>query len=319
MVEASGAQKRIVLVGATGFIGYHLQRELLACGYDLSAVVRPRSKRKTHVLANVIVHEAALTDAHALRQIVRDADIVIYAAGSVRGGSAADFAAANIDGVTAIAAAAVDSMRVPQLLLISSLAASCPHLSDYALSKFAGEQRLREVPGLHWTILRPPAVYGPGDREMRPLLASIRRGLAIVVGPRGQCLSLLYVADLARAVATIVAQADVCRGQVFELDDGQRGAYSWPQIIAAARGWLPPVRLRIPQALLVLFAYTNVFLAKLFGYAPMLTLGKARELSQPGWLCNNQALTAATGWLPQVNLRDGIRATFQPREAKQGA
>ena len=85
------------------------------------------------------------------------------------------------------------------MLLLSSLAASKPDVSDYANSKYLGEQLLTAATGLLWTVLRPPAVYGPGDKEMLPVLKMARRGLLAHAGPRDQRLSLIHVDDLVSA------------------------------------------------------------------------------------------------------------------------
>lgn len=310
MDERDGCIRRIVLTGATGFIGYHLQRELIACGHEIVALVRPHSNRSSHIVPGVKVHRASLTDRGDLEQAVAGADLAIYCAGSVRGRSATDFAPANVDGVRALAEAAVRAMPDPRLLLISSLAASVPQLSDYAFSKYAGEEIVRATAGLDWVIVRPPAVYGPGDREMRPLFKAIRCGLGIITGPWEQRLSLLFVADLARAVAAIAGQFNKCSKQLFEIDDGRRDGYGWPDIIAATRGVIPVLPVPIPRFVLAAAARANLKLAELFGYSPMLTPGKVRELSHTSWLCNNLPLTAQTNWVPRVQLNEGVRATF---------
>ena len=310
MDERDGCIRRIVLTGATGFIGYHLQRELIACGHEIVALVRPHSNRSSHIVPGVKTCSASLTDGGDLEQAVAAADLVIYCAGSIRGRNAADFVQANVNGVRALAEAAVRGMPNPRLLLISSLAASLPNLSDYAFSKHAGEEIVRATAGLDWVIVRPPAVYGPGDREMRPVFKAIRCGLGITTGPWEQRLSLLYVADLACAVAAIVGQYNKCAMQLFEIDDGRRDGYGWPDIIAATRGLIPVLPVPIPRFILVAAARANLKLADLCGYAPMLTPGKVRELSHTSWLCNNLPLTARTNWVPRVQLNEGVRETF---------
>ncbi len=89
----------------------------------------------------------------------------------------------------------------PRFLLMSSLAAREPELSHYAASKRRGEDALAAAsPTLRWTVLRPPAVYGPGERELRPLFRWIARGVAPLACRRAGRFSLLYVDDLATAV-----------------------------------------------------------------------------------------------------------------------
>jgi nucleoside-diphosphate-sugar epimerase len=299
---------RILLTGATGFIGRHLQRALRDAGCTLTALVRPASRRRDAIAPGVRVLEAALDDTSRLVDALARTDLVIYGAGSVRGRSAADFHPANVNGLAALASVS-GHMPDPRVVLVSSLAASRPAVSHYAASKRAGEELLK-ASAARWVVLRPPAVYGPGDTEMRPLLATIRRGLVPIIGPSGQRLSLLYADDLARAVVAVVQHFDACAGRVFELDDGHPYGYGWDEIAAATRGSSRCLRLRIPRAFLALLARANLHCSKWFGYAPMLTPGKVRELCEPYWLCNNHALTAATGWAPHIQLREGARDTF---------
>jgi nucleoside-diphosphate-sugar epimerase len=195
------------------------------------------------------------------------------------------------------------------LLLLSSLAASRPGLSDYARSKADGELVLQQCLALPWAVLRPPAVYGPGDKEMLPLLRLARSGWVVRPGPREQRLSLLHVDDLAVAVQAWLAAPEACLHQTFAIDDGKAGGYGWPDI-ARALGHDHPRTIGLPRALLGAAAHVNLFLSRLLRYSPMLTPGKMRELVQPEWLCDNRAFTAATGWAPALNLEHGARRLF---------
>jgi len=179
-------------------------------------------------------------------------------------------------------------------------------LSDYAHSKFEGEQLLHRKPVLPWTILRPPAVYGPGDQEMLPLLKMIRRGLLTHVGPTGQRLSLLHVDDLASAVVSWLSAPQQCMHKTFAIDDGTPGGYSW-QAIGEAVSDGNFRKLKVPQFLLEMTARTNLLTSAILGYKPMLTPGKVRELLQPDWLCDNQEFTHATGWKPRLDLKQGAK------------
>ncbi|MCB1747707.1 MAG: NAD-dependent epimerase/dehydratase family protein [Gammaproteobacteria bacterium] len=317
MGERAEARPRIVLTGATGFIGRHLQRELIAAGCDLAVVVRPRSAHRAAVHPAARVHDLELDDHAGLCAALREADFAIYGAGAVRGRDATDFALANVTGVRCFAQAAVAAMAHPRVLLLSSLAASRPQLSNYAASKRAGEAALAAQDGLAWTIVRPPAVYGPGDREMLPLFTAMRRGFAPRLGPPDQRLSLLHVTDLARAVRAMIECFAACRAQIFDLDDGRPGGYGWDDLRALARRGRPALVLPVPRALLGALAWTNLVLARLFGYRPMLSPGKVNELCEPRWLCNNQPLAAATGWRPQVALREGVDSLFTPAGQKR--
>jgi len=277
-------------------------------------MIRPDRQRDQRLPPGCQQIPVDLTDIEKLTDIVSTSSAIIDCVGSVRGRSAGDFASANINGVSAMAQALEESNSKQPLLLLSSLAASQPQLSDYANSKRAGEKVLLGKPSLSWTILRPPAVYGPGDREMLPLLKLIRRGYVVHPGPREQRLSLLHVDDLVCAVESWLAVPQRCLCKTYAIDDGNPGGYDW-EGIASAVSERQAHLVRLPRFLLNITARANLLLSSLFGYLPMLTPGKARELAHSQWLCDNQAFTADTAWRPRLDLRLGVQQMFAPKMA----
>jgi nucleoside-diphosphate-sugar epimerase len=197
---------------------------------------------------------------------------------------------------------------------MSSLAAREPQLSHYAASKRRGEAALAATsPSLRWTVLRPPAVYGPGERELAPLFRWIARGVAPLPSGAAGRFSLLYVDDLAQAVLRWL-EADAGDGRVFELDDGRPGGYDWDAVLVAAarvlHGKRPVRRIAVPGAILRVVAHANLAAASLLGYAPMLTPGKLREISHPDWLCDSHDFAEATGWRATVLLEQGLARAY---------
>ena len=303
----------VFITGATGFIGQRLVSTLLEQGRRVRVMVRPEKAPDNRIPEGCEQVPVDLTDVDKLSGILAESNAVIYCAGSVRGRKPADFATANIKGVKAMTDALeqvhYSSGIAPPLLLLSSLAASRPTVSDYARSKHEAEQLLRGKPLLPWTILRPPAVYGPGDREMLPVLKMIRQGLLAHAGQRDQRLSLLHVDDLANAIVSWLSVAQKCSNKTYAIDDGTAGGYSWEAIGEAVNDGNFR-RLAIPRLLLDITARTNLLFASVLGYKPMLTPGKVRELVQPDWLCDNSEFTAATGWKPHLDLKQGVQQLF---------
>ena len=308
----------VLLTGATGFIGQRLQKALLAKKTGVVAVVRPASHHKNALLPGVNTLLADLSDRERLVSAVSEASAVIYCAGSVRGRRIEDFRDANIDGVRSIVDAMNQAGSEVPLLLLSSLAASRPGVSDYANSKYLGEQEVKNHADFPWTIFRPPAVCGPGDREMLPILKLARKGLVTPTGPRNQRLSLIHVDDLASAVLAWLGCWHTCNRAVFTLDDGHSG-YAWHEIAEIVRDGSYR-RVNIPNWILFAAGHLNRAMSGLLGYAPMLTPGKARELTQADWVCNNKALSTATGWLPEIGLKEGVHSLFEtPGESEEKA
>ena len=259
--------------------------------------------------ARISAWVAALDDVDALAGVLAGVDAVVHLAGAVRGERPQDFAAANSEAVNHLCAAALRQAKPPAMLLVSSLTATEPQLSDYAASKRAGEQALAPHPQLDWTVIRPPAVYGPGDREMTPLFRLMRRGWVLVPGNPAQRLSFLYVDDLADAILCWLQAPRTYSGRQFSIDDGAEDGYDWPAIAAAAGAGKARV-LVIPTPVLNGVAKVNVGVSRLLGRAPMLTPGKVRELGHDRWVGSGDDFAAATGWQPRHNLADGLELTL---------
>lgn len=242
----------------------------------------------------------------ALQQLVDGSDAIIHGAGAVRGSSQAAFDQVNVAGTAALLSAIAAQANSPRLLLLSSLAAREPQLSWYAHSKRDGENLLQAT-DLDWVILRPPAVYGPGDKEMLPIFQWMGRGIAPVPGSAEARTSLIHVSDLLRAIIACL-QTPNTRHQTLTLSDGRPDGYNWHEMASiAAIIWDRKVRLwRVPSWLLNAAARLNVMLAGITGSAPMLTPPKLRELRHPNWVADNQAITTATGWTPHVSLQEGL-------------
>jgi nucleoside-diphosphate-sugar epimerase len=307
--DLPASPKTVFITGATGFIGQRLVSGLLDQNVIVRAMVRPGKKPDSRIPANCDQVAVALTEVDKLSRIVAECSAVIYCAGSVRGRGPADFSLANIKGVEAMVQALKRSGNASPLLLLSSLAATKPDLSDYAYSKYAGEQLLQNSTELAWTIIRPPAVYGPGDSEMLPILKTIRRGLLAYAGPLDQRLSLLHVDDLVSAIISWLSAPQKCLHQSYSIDDGTPGGYNWSSIGRAVNDGRF-ITLRIPAFVLKGAARLNLLISGLLGYAPMLSPGKVHELLQPEWLCDNSAFTQATGWQPQLDLIHGVQQLF---------
>ena len=304
--------RTIAVTGGTGFIGGMLIHHLVNAGYHVRALTRDRSAHKLPKLAGLEAVSGSLQDSESLRHLLQDASAVVHCAGAVRGVTAADFNAVNVDGLMQLVRAALSLSSRPRFLSLSSLAARAPQLSHYASSKRQGEQALASMAAdMEWVALRPPAVYGPGDKEMLPLFQWMGRGIAPVLGAAHARVSLLYVEDLCAAVLRWL-DAGQCESGIYELNDTQSGGYSWDEIIAnvSALRARRIFRLTLPAMLLRSLAGVNVTAARLIGYAPMLTPGKVRELRHPDWVADNTALTAAIGWQPEISLQEGLRRTM---------
>lgn len=296
----------VAITGVTGFIGRHIAENLLARGFTLRALTRQPSRRSVKNLQWV---QGDLQQPESLAQLVSGADSVVHCAGQVRGHNEAVFTRCNVGGSLNLMQAAKESGRCQRFLFISSLAARHPDLSWYAKSKYVAEQQLSaQASPVALGIFRPTAVYGPGDKELKPLLNWMLRGVLPRTGAPDARLSFLHVSDLAEAVGQWLCAASPLP-QPYELCDGLSTGYSWESLrrigAQVRRG---PVRLiAVPRPLLNWLADVNVLTSRIAGKEPMLTRSKIQELTHPDWSANNKSLSEDIDWFPKITLQHALR------------
>jgi nucleoside-diphosphate-sugar epimerase len=201
----------LAITGGTGFVGSHLIDHALETGHTIRALARkPQAKR-----TGVTWIEGALDRPMSLGKLVEGADVVIHVAGVVNVPDRAAFAAGNIAGTEAILKA-TRLAGIRRFVHVSSLAAREPALSNYGWSKAEAETRV-EASGLDWTIVRPPAIFGPRDHDLLDVFKAARTGY-LPMPPAGTRVSLLYVEDL---TTLLLALAETSTApSIMEPDDG---------------------------------------------------------------------------------------------------
>lgn len=297
--------KVVALTGSTGFIGSHVLKSLLTGNVHIKILVRNPSKLSIkHPKIEIIPGD--LHNQPSLINLTSHVDTVIHCAGRVKGASTAAFTDDNVDGTKNILSASSKN-NIARFIQISSLAAREPTISDYAHSKHASEIALRESHIEQWTIIRPPAVYGPGDTELKPVFDWMKRGILWVPGSLKQQFSLLHVTDLSQLILNQINSSNLF-GNTLEPDDGHR--YSWQKIQQISTVFFNKkiTLLRIPNSLLSLAARSNVLLSKPLNYSPMLTPGKVRELIHEDWV--SKGATSIANWEPKVDLNIGLSTLY---------
>lgn len=303
----------VALTGATGFVGSHVARAFANNGWSVRILARrlPTNPILASVDPDLIVGD--LDDASALRALVRGADVVVHAAGAVRALDAVGYYRANAQGTAGIVAAVQSEAPQSRLVLVSSLSAREPTLSDYAGSKRAGEVEVeRAGSALDWSIIRPPAVYGPGDRELLPFFKMAQSGWLAAPANGDAHVSLIHADDLAGAIL-VLATGSGCRGATLEVDDGRAGGYGWPDIAKVLGDTVGrSVRLiRVPRLPVYGLARLVEGQARRHGRPPMINRGKVREFWHPDWVAHSGEFRSRTGWSPQIPVQKGFLETYR--------
>ncbi|BBK30439.1 nucleoside-diphosphate-sugar epimerase [Stella humosa] len=300
------------VTGATGFLGRPLVQALDACGYQVRILARrdPVDARWQDLALEVV--PGGLGDAGALARLVSGAAVIVHAAGLVKAGRDQDLFAVNRDGTARLADAVRRHGATARLVLVSSLAARAPHLSAYAASKAAGEAAvIAALPPDQWLILRPTAIYGPGDRELLPFFQIARRGLMPMLGRPEARLTLLHVEDAAAMIASLAGDAPP--GRIHALADGRPEGYGWTDVAAAMGAALgrPLRRLPIPVPALALLALGVSAIARATGRPAAMSPAKIREIAHPDWSIGADELPPAGMTIAKTQLTEGFRQTVE--------
>jgi uncharacterized protein YbjT (DUF2867 family) len=291
--------RTLAVTGGTGFVGSHLLPMALEQGYDVRALTRGWKPPEDEI-AWV---DGALDRPETLVKLCTGADAVIHVAGAINAPTRAAFDAINAGG-TANMIDAARKAGVKRFVHVSSLAAREPELSAYGWSKLKSE-RLVAASGLDWTILRPPAVYGPGDRETLDLFRMARRGI-VALPPRGH-FSVLHVADLCRLLVAILDEPDTW-GETYEPDDGREGGWEHRHF-ARTLGRLFGRRaatIAMPRPVMRVGAALDRLVRR--GKAK-LTPDRVRYFCHPDWVAAAERRPPASLWQPQVKTPTGLRET----------
>jgi nucleoside-diphosphate-sugar epimerase len=290
---------RLAITGGTGFIGSHLLDAALAAGHEVNALTR----REQATRGGVEWIAGDLSSRDSLERLVGDADAIIHVAGTISATSAAEFQQGNVAGTLAMLAAATAG-GVRRFVQVSSLAAREPKLSLYGGSK-ARAEALVHSSGLDWAIVRPPAVYGSGDRETLELFRMAKLGL-MLMPPRGR-VSVIHVDDLARLLLALTGPA-VPSNVLIEADDGRPRGWThreFARALAGAVGTKPAI-ISSPGFLLRLAARADHLLR---GEKAKLTADRAAYFSHRNWVIEPKRASPPELWQPQIDTPRGLRET----------
>jgi nucleoside-diphosphate-sugar epimerase len=301
----------VAITGTTGFIGRHMARTLMQQGQPWRGLVRDRGKLKALGLIGGDIIEGHLSDEPSLDKLCEGAGAVIHCGGSIAGFSHRDFRQVNVEGTAALLSAC-QRRGVKRFVHVSSLAAREPKISSYAASKDESEKVLRERGGdVSWVIVRPPAVYGPGDEATIPLIKALTQPFAFIPGDAASRFSLIHVEDLARAL-TLLALSEDFSGMTFEIDDGKTGGYDFGAIAAAASA-VTGRKVRVvflPRPALVIPAWCYLIVRWIKGSPGVFSPGKLAELYHRDWVVDSR-FSELPGFRPQIDFSTGFADTLQ--------
>lgn len=322
-------KEKVLITGASGFIGFHLIEEALLRNLDVYAAVRPGSNLKHLKEYAINFCELDYTNVQELtKQLAAGGyTYIIHAAGATRAGSQQMYDTINASYAFNLASAAVEGLGplLKKFVLVSSLAAVGPldsrlrlitedtkpaPVTAYGRSKLLAEQQLKTLPSLPWVILRPTAVYGPRERDIFIMLRTIDRGMEPYIGRvADQQVSFVYVKDLAsvaiNSLFTGVSQ------MTFNISDG--GKYDQYELARFAKQILnkKTVRFHLPYNMVKGMAFALEKWSGWRGKTPVLNREKLHELTAINWQCSIEKAKEQLHYQPKYSLEHGLKETLQ--------
>lgn len=293
------------MTGGTGFVGSRLLAALRAGGHEVRALTR----RPQGEMARIRWIIGSLEDRDSLGQLAEGVEAVIHVAGVINADEAG-FEAGNVQGTAAVIAAA-EAANVPRFVHVSSLAAREPELSRYGASKARSEALVRQS-SLNAAIVRPPAVYGPGDKETLDLFRMARRGL-ILLPPEGR-LSMIHADDLARLLIALAEAKSP--PPLTEPDDGRPGGWTHRELARALGDALgrQAVTLSMPRQAVRLGAMLDGLLRR---ERAKLTPDRAAYFCHPDWVTDPKLAPPPNLWTAAIDTHDGLKATAEWYRSQQ--
>lgn len=316
---------KVLLTGANGFVGSHVLDRLRARRLPTVLLLRPTSDRSfiAGQIPEVEVRTGGIDQPASLDAALEGVTHVIHCAGATKALNTDGFFAVNQLGTrNLVEAVNRRGGQIQRLVLISSLAAAGPGttehprqesdppkpVSDYGKSKLAAEREVITGCKTDWTIIRPPGVYGPRDREFLRLFKTVQAHVLPRFGGGGQQLTLVYAPDLAAAIVAAMTHVNAGREVFFAGSPEVVTAAELAQRIATESGaWTMP--LPLPNAALWLACQWAELLSRFTGKPNVLSAQKWVELKAPGWVCDVSKLKGEVGYDCRTSLAAGVAQT----------
>jgi nucleoside-diphosphate-sugar epimerase len=316
-----------LVTGGSGFLGSHVVEQLARAGRPVRALVRQSSDtRFLRSLPNVELAEGAVDDLASVKRAMAGVTGVVHVAGLVKARSGDEFMRVNRGGTeNVLDAALTERATARRFVLVSSLAALRPSdasgtpvpedaeprpVTDYGKSKLAAERAvLAKKAELSVVIVRPPAIYGPRDKEILAFFKSIKLGILPLLGSTQNKLSMIYGSDCAAACIAALDR-DVPSGSAYHVDDGSVHTLEELIVLAeTAMGKRAKLRFHLPRRLVETAALGAELYGRATNRAVMLTRDKLNELFEQ-WVCDGARARRELDWRPEVSFEVGVQRTM---------
>lgn len=319
-------QKKVLVTGANGFIGSHLTEALLKKGYKVKCLVRKTSDLRWLSDLDVELFFGSLFDKSFLEEVVSEVDFIFHVAALTKAKSKNEFHMVNYEGTKNLIETCYEkNPHIKRFLYISTQSVVGPSkdfssvdekspfnpISEYGKSKLLAEVEVLKYKGkLPITIIRPPAVYGPRDKDIYLFFKFINKGLKPLFGKKESYISLIYVKDLVEGII-LSAESEKGIGQIYFLADDRPYSLRETEKVIQDALKVKAIYLRIPVFIFMIVAFFSELLGKLKGKTSALNSEKAKELCQKYWLCSSSKAKDELGFFPKYTFEKGVKESVE--------
>ncbi|RDC55844.1 NAD(P)-dependent oxidoreductase [Pedobacter chinensis] len=320
-------KKRILITGATGFVGFHLIEAALA--NDLVVFANVRQSSKIEHLKGLDIYFVEL-DFESIRALIKNIDenkydYIIHAAAVTKAENLDEYHKYNASYTRNLALAVSQALhKIEKFVFVSSLAALGPlkksdgllnddgasnPVTHYGKSKALAETYLKNINNLPLLVFRPTAIYGPREREILMVIKAINRGFEVYMGDKEQKLSFVYVKDLAQIMISSLKSELIHR--TYNVSDGN--VYGRSSFSDNARAIMrkKTFKVKVPLQLIKGVAWSLEKAYKLIGKMPTLNIDKVNELTGVNWSCDIKNIKNDLGFSPRYQLQQGLEETIK--------
>lgn len=313
---------KVLLTGASGFVGHHLVDLLHKEGFEITCLVR-KTSRVEEIKNKAKLVYGEITIPESLNEAVKGVDYVIHLAGIVKATKSKQYYEVNTQGtINLFNAVLTTNPNIKRFVYISSQAASSPSevpikedtpsnpVTSYGKSKLEAEKFLEQNSDkLPITIIRPSAIYGPYDKEFLPVYQLINRGFEILVKGGKTKLSMVYVKDLVKSIFLAMISEKTIGKKYFSTHPRPIYLYEFFNSIKKALNRKFTVKIPIPIPILYTFAFVNTVFSKVINQPSMFNFEKVNEIKN-SWVCSPENLIKDTGMEYEYDLDRGMQETI---------
>ena len=318
-------RQKVLITGASGFLGYHIINAAVENGYDVYAAIRKSSnvKHLEHLPIQYVVLD--YKDAEGLQKIFEEKqfDYVIHAAGTTKANTEQEYDLVNNVYSQNLATAAAKNKNVKRFVFISSLAALGPSKSAeenitenkapdpvtaYGKSKLNAENNLKKM-DIAITIFRPTAIYGPREKDIFIVMKTLSKGIDVYIGRISQQLSFVYGADMGQIAVKALEQTGA--NTDYNISDGNSySRYAYADIVKRLLG-KKAFRFHLPLSVIKVIFFVVEKINKSMNKVPVVSIEKLNELTAENWVCDISKVKKDLGFEPKFDLEKGLRTSIE--------